>query len=61
MFVDNAGADIVLGMLPLAREALRMGANVDLVANELPALNDITAVELRELLDDATRICPVLK
>jgi len=27
-FVDNAGADIVLGMLPLARELLRMGSEV---------------------------------
>ena len=26
MFVDNAGADAVLGMLPFARELLRMGA-----------------------------------
>jgi hypothetical protein len=25
MFVDNSGADIVLGQLPLARELLRMG------------------------------------
>ena len=28
MFVDNAGADVVLGMLPLAREMLRLGAEV---------------------------------
>ena len=28
MFVDNAGADVVLGMLPLARELLRSGAEV---------------------------------
>lgn len=28
MFVDNAGADVVLGMLPLARELLKMGAEV---------------------------------
>jgi hypothetical protein len=28
MFVDNSGADIVLGMLPLARELLRMGSEV---------------------------------
>ncbi|KAK7268542.1 hypothetical protein RIF29_21243 [Crotalaria pallida] len=25
LFVDNSGADIVLGMLPLARELLRRG------------------------------------
>lgn len=28
MFVDNAGADVVLGMLPLARELLRGGSEV---------------------------------
>lgn len=28
LFVDNAGADVVLGMVPLARELLRMGAEV---------------------------------
>ncbi|CAI5955477.1 unnamed protein product [Closterium sp. NIES-64] len=28
LFVDNAGADVVLGMLPLAREMLRAGTNV---------------------------------
>ncbi len=28
MFVDNSGADIVLGMLPLARELLKMGSEV---------------------------------
>jgi len=28
MFVDNAGADVVLGMLPLARELLRGGSQV---------------------------------
>lgn len=37
LFVDNSGADIVLGMLPLARELLRRGTEVSLfilVANE---------------------------
>ena len=33
MFVDNSGADIVLGMLPFARELLRLGCEVVLVAN----------------------------
>ncbi len=28
LFVDNAGADVVLGMLPLARELLLKGAEV---------------------------------
>lgn len=37
LFVDNAGADVVLGMLPLARELLRRGTEVSLLisnANE---------------------------
>lgn len=28
MFVDNAGADVVLGMIPLARELLKRGTQV---------------------------------
>jgi hypothetical protein len=47
VFVDNAGADIVLGMLPFVREMLRLGCEVVMVANSLPAINDITAAELR--------------
>jgi hypothetical protein len=47
VFVDNAGADIVLGILPFVREMLRMGCEVVMVANSLPAINDITAAELR--------------
>jgi len=51
LFVDNAGADVVLGMLPLARELARRGARVTLAANERPSLNDITAPELERVLD----------
>ena len=60
MFVDNAGADVVLGMLPFARELLRMGADVIIAANSQPAINDITAPELVRLLDAAGQICPIL-
>ncbi|GIL89535.1 hypothetical protein Vretimale_1901 [Volvox reticuliferus] len=61
MFVDNSGADVVLGMLPFARELLRLGCEVVLVANELPAINDITAPELRALLNAAADVCPIIK
>ncbi|BDA44552.1 4'-phosphopantetheine phosphatase [Coccomyxa sp. Obi] len=47
LFVDNAGSDVVLGMLPLARELLQRGTAVVLAANSRPAINDITADELR--------------
>ncbi|CAH2051462.1 unnamed protein product, partial [Thlaspi arvense] len=50
IFVDNSGADIVLGILPFAREMLRRGMQVVLAANELPAINDVTYTELTEIL-----------
>uniref|UniRef100_A0A1J3ITC0 Damage-control phosphatase ARMT1-like metal-binding domain-containing protein n=2 Tax=Noccaea caerulescens TaxID=107243 RepID=A0A1J3ITC0_NOCCA len=50
IFVDNSGADIVLGILPFAREMLRRGMQVVLAANELPSINDVTYTELREIL-----------
>lgn len=50
LFVDNAGPDIVLGMLPLARDLVRRGTRVVLAANTTPTLNDITHAELLELL-----------
>lgn len=35
LFVDNSGADIVLGMLPLARELLRRGTEVSLFLHKV--------------------------
>nr|GMC48287.1 pantothenate kinase 2 isoform X1 [Ipomoea batatas]GMC50616.1 pantothenate kinase 2 isoform X1 [Ipomoea batatas]GMC52698.1 pantothenate kinase 2 isoform X1 [Ipomoea batatas]GMC54443.1 pantothenate kinase 2 isoform X1 [Ipomoea batatas]GMC55380.1 pantothenate kinase 2 isoform X1 [Ipomoea batatas] len=61
LFVDNSGADIVLGMLPLARELLRRGTEVVLVANSLPALNDITAMELPDIVAEAAKHCGILR
>jgi type II pantothenate kinase len=52
---------VVLGMIPLARELLRMGSEVVMVANSLPAINDVTTAELRTLLESVCQICPVLK
>lgn len=45
IFVDNAGSDFILGVMPLARELAMNGTKVVLAANELPTLNDITADE----------------
>ncbi|XP_048329078.1 pantothenate kinase 2 isoform X1 [Ziziphus jujuba] len=61
LFVDNTGADIVLGMLPLARELLRRGTEVVLVANSLPALNDVTAMELPDIVAEAAKHCDILR
>jgi len=61
LFVDNSGADIVLGMLPLTRELLRRGTEVVLVANSLPALNDVTASELPTIVAEAAKHCDILR
>ncbi|CAA6671454.1 unnamed protein product [Spirodela intermedia] len=61
LFVDNSGADVVLGMLPLARELLRRGTEVVLVGNSFPALNDVTANELPEIVAEAAKNCDVLR
>lgn len=50
LFVDNAGCDIVLGMIPFARELLRRGTDVLLTANMEPSLNDVTHEELTALI-----------
>lgn len=60
IFVDNAGADIVLGMIPLAREFLRIGCEVVLAGNSLPAINDITAKELELVMSEAVQHCSIL-
>ncbi|MFH1419275.1 MAG: ARMT1-like domain-containing protein [Planctomycetota bacterium] len=59
-FVDNAGPDIVLGVLPLVRHLIRSDIRVVLAANTKPALNDITASELISLLEECRRIDPRL-
>lgn len=52
LFVDNAGCDVVLGMIPFARDLLQRGSGVILTANTLPALNDITHEELVDLIHE---------
>jgi uncharacterized protein with ATP-grasp and redox domains len=52
LFVDNAGSDICLGCLPLARWMLQKGSRVTLLANSGPTLNDVTAPETARLLED---------
>ncbi len=50
IFVDNAGPDVTLGMLPLSRELLKRGTAVILTANTQASLNDVTHAELGELV-----------
>lgn len=50
VFVDNAGSDFILGVMPLVRELALAGTQIVLAANERPALNDITADEVVEVV-----------
>lgn len=50
-FVDNAGADFVLGTMPLARALALDGVRIVLAANEQPSLNDVTADETVALVE----------
>jgi uncharacterized protein with ATP-grasp and redox domains len=59
-FVDNAGADAVLGCIPFARELSRAGAGVTLAANTEPSLNDITVEELDAVIDSLRPLDPTL-
>ncbi|XP_066159105.1 4'-phosphopantetheine phosphatase isoform X2 [Euwallacea fornicatus] len=61
IFVDNAGVDFVLGILPFIRELLTMGTRVILTANSYPSLNDVTYQELNLYCCSAAQQCNVLK
>jgi len=50
VFIDNAGPDITLGMIPLIRSLLMRGTEVIVTANTTPSLNDVTIDELHDLL-----------
>jgi type II pantothenate kinase len=58
-FADNAGADIILGVLPFARWMAARGTTMVIAANRLPALNDITFRELRPLAAAIARVDPL--
>ncbi|KAK4312227.1 hypothetical protein Pmani_016307 [Petrolisthes manimaculis] len=60
IFLDNSGCDVVLGIIPFARELLGRGTRVILCANSKPALNDVTAEELVVLMKQVALLCPVL-
>jgi type II pantothenate kinase len=56
VFVDNAGSDFLLGVMPLVRELALAGTKVVLAANELPSLNDITADEAANQVELLTAV-----
>ncbi len=50
VFVDNAGADFILGCLPLVRVLAQRGATVVVAANDRACYNDMTLPECRAVL-----------
>lgn len=56
VFVDNAGADFVLGVMPMVRQLAGCGVHIVLAANELPSLNDLTADETVEIVEEISRM-----
>jgi type II pantothenate kinase len=50
IFPDNSGADLILGVIPLARFFIQLDATVVLAANSLPAINDITVRNLQRVI-----------
>uniref|UniRef100_A0A914VQP2 4'-phosphopantetheine phosphatase n=1 Tax=Plectus sambesii TaxID=2011161 RepID=A0A914VQP2_9BILA len=60
IFADNSGADVLLGVIPFARELIQRGTKVIIAANASPALNDITRDELVELCVKVAEIDPAI-
>jgi len=54
VFIDNAGADFILGVMPLVREMAMAGVSIVLAANEGPALNDLTVDETIDAVEMLT-------
>lgn len=61
IFVDNSGVDIVLGILPFARELLKRNTKVILAANSEPSLNDVTFTELKGIVDKCKLKCDIIR
>lgn len=61
IFVDNSGIDLVLGVLPFARELLNRKTKVILCANSEPSLNDITFDELKIVIQKCCDECKILE
>lgn len=55
-FVDNAGADLILGALPFAKYLAADDKHVILAANSTPTLNDVTYDELCGILTEIRSI-----
>ncbi|TPX30562.1 pantothenate kinase [Synchytrium microbalum] len=61
IFVDNSGADFILGIVPFARYLLTKGTQVILACNTFPSVNDMTARESMEVMDKISEFDPVIQ
>jgi uncharacterized protein with ATP-grasp and redox domains len=61
VFIDNAGSDFILGLMPLLKELASSGTSIVLTANELPSLNDLTAIDAQACFDELVEIDADLK
>uniref|UniRef100_T1HMW0 4'-phosphopantetheine phosphatase n=1 Tax=Rhodnius prolixus TaxID=13249 RepID=T1HMW0_RHOPR len=60
IFPDNCGFDFILGIIPFARELIKRGTKVVLCVNVEPVLNDVTVYEVKYILDEISKICPII-
>lgn len=60
VFVDNAGSDFVLGMIPLCRYLAQGGTHVVIAGNELPTLNDMSCQDIRQVWPSLVAAEPTL-
>jgi len=60
VFIDNAGTDFILGIMPLARELALYGTQIVLAANEQASLNDMTVTETIEVVEQLAAADPDL-
>ncbi len=59
-FVDNAGSDFVLGVVPMIRWLGQRGTRIVLAANQRPTLNDMTLADVRAWWPKILRAEPTL-
>ncbi|KAJ1563447.1 hypothetical protein HK096_000915, partial [Nowakowskiella sp. JEL0078] len=50
IFVDNSGADVILGIIPFVRLLIQQNTTVVIAANSKPSVNDVTASELKNIM-----------
>ncbi|KAI8892948.1 fumble-domain-containing protein [Globomyces pollinis-pini] len=56
IFVDNSGADLIFGILPFVRYLLKRGTHVTIAANTHPSVNDVTASELKQIVNEISKL-----